>query len=143
MYDQMTHERRYQAWALWLLRLSLGIIFIGHGGQKVFGLWGGPGLEGFVQWIGTFGVPPVLGYLAAFAELAGGICMFLGVATEVGALLTIPVMIGAVFLVHWPNGYLQHDGFEFTLHLILLAAAVIIGGPGCGALWDPFKKFRK
>ena len=129
--------------ALLLLRLTLGSIFIAHGGQKVLGLFGGPGLDGFVTWAGTIGVSPLLAKLAAFAEFIGGCLMFLGIATELGALLTIPVMIGAVVLVHWPHGYfMQNGGFEYPFNLILLALAVIIGGPGCCALWDPFTSLR-
>ena len=131
------------AWAMLVLRLVLGSIFIAHGGQKVLGLFGGPGLEGFVAWASTIGLPVWLAYMAACAEFIGGILMFLGIAVELGALLTIPVMVGAVVLVHWHNGYFfQYGGFEYPLNLIFLALAVIIGGPGVGVLWDPFKECR-
>lgn len=144
MNDVNQHQTCYQAWSLCLLRLILGTIFIAHGSQKVFGLFGGPGLEQFVAWTTSLGVPPLLGYLAAFAEFGGGVFMFFGIATELGALLTIPVMIGAVFLVHWEHGYfIQHGGFEYPFNLILFALAIIIGGPGMGAIWDPFIKIRK
>lgn len=130
--------------ALLIVRLTLGSIFIAHGGQKVLGLFGGPGLEGFVAWIGTFGVPSWLAYLAAYAEFIGGCMIFFGLAVELGALLTIPVMIGAVALVHVHNGYfMQNGGFEYPLNLIFLALAVIMGGPGHWALWDPFKTCRQ
>ena len=138
------HKISYRGWALCLLRLVLGSIFIAHGGQKVLGLFGGPGLEGFVAWAATIGVSPLFAHLAAFAELVGGIMMFFGIAAELGALLTIPVMIGAVLLVHWPHGYfMQNGGFEYPFNLILLAFVVIIGGPGRYALWNPFKELRK
>ena len=128
---------------MFVLRLVLGSIFIAHGGQKVLGLFGGPGLEGFAAWAATIGLPVWLAYMAAFAEFIGGILMFIGFATELGALLTIPVMVGAVALVHWHNGYFfQNGGFEYPLNLTFLAFVVIIGGPGVGALWDPFKECR-
>ncbi len=133
----------HQALGLSILRLVLGSIFIAHGAQKVFGLFGGPGLTKFVAWAGTIGVAPWLAYLAAFAELIGGCLMFLGICCELGALLTIPVMIGAVVMVHWNSGYfMQNGGFEYPLNLIFLAIAVIIGGPGFGALWDPAQRYR-
>lgn len=143
--DGMSNGKCYKSWARCLLRLVLGFIFIMHGGQKVFGLFGGPGLEGFVQMMAPMGVPEWLGYMAAFAEFGGGVLMFLGIATELGALLTIPVMIGAIWFVHgFSHGYfIQDGGFEYPLVLILLAVAVILGGPGCGALWDPFKSCRR
>ena len=132
---------RRHAIALLILRLTLGSIFILHGAQKVLGLFGGPGLTGFVAWAAKLGIPAVLAYLAAFAEFFGGIMMFFGIATELGALMTIPVMIGAVVAVHGKAGYFaQNGGFEYPLNLIFLALAVIIGGPGMGALYSPRKK---
>lgn len=131
------------ALALAVVRMTLGSIFILHGAQKVFGVLGGPGLEGFVQWGATIGLSPALAYAAAFAELIGGIMLFFGIAAELGALLTIPVMIGAVALVHWPHGYfMQVGGFEYPFNLILLALAVIIGGPGKCTLYDPCSSWR-
>lgn len=138
------HKICLRGWALCLLRLTVGSIFIAHGGQKVLGLFGGPGLDGFVAWAGTIGVSPLFAYLAAFAELIGGLMMFFGIAAEVGALLTIPVMIGAVFLVHWQHGYfMQNGGFEYPFNLILLALVIIIGGSGRCSLYNPFKELRK
>lgn len=130
--------------ALGIVRVTLGSLFFAHGAQKVFGWFGGPGLQGFVQWTTSLQVPEILGYLGAFAEFFGGCLLLLGFAAEVGALMTIPVMIGAVTAVHWGHGYfVQNGGFEYPLNLIFLACAIIIGGPGAWALWDPVKKFRK
>jgi putative oxidoreductase len=131
-------------WALFIVRITLGTIFIAHGGQKVLGLFGGPGLEGFVKWIGGFGVPPMLAYLAAFAEFTGGLLLFCGIAAELGALLVIPVMLGAVILIHWKHGFFSQDGgFEYPLSLIFFSLAIIVGGPGKYALYDGFKKWRE
>lgn len=133
-----------QEYGLTIVRLVLGSIFILHGSQKVFGLFGGLGLEGFIQWVGTMGVAPFWGYAAAFAEFIGGCLLFTGIASEIGALLVIPVMVGAVFLVHWPYGYfVQNKGFEYPFNLILFLVAIIVGGPGKWALWDTFEDFRK
>ena len=119
-----------QAWALAIVRIMLGAIFIAHGAQKVFGVLGGPGLEGFVQWAGTLGVPTWLGYLAAFAEFVGGVLLFFGILPELGALCVIPVMLGAVFVVHWKNGFFgQNGGYEYPLSLAITAAALILGEP--------------
>lgn len=132
-----------QSFGLLIVRLVLGSIFILHGTQKVFGWFGGPGLQGFLDWIGGYGVASFWAYLAAFAEFIGGCLLFLGIASEIGALLVIPVMIGAVFLIHWPHGYfVQYNGFEYPFNLILFALAIIIGGPGKYYLWDPFSNFR-
>ncbi len=132
----MCNDSSRSQWALTIVRITLGIIFIAHGSQKVLGWFGGPGLEGFASWLAGYGLPNYLAYLAAFAEFIGGWLLFLGVASELGALMTIPVMIGAVTLIHWPHGFfIQNGGFEYPLSLILFALAVIIGGPGYFALW--------
>lgn len=132
----MCNDTDRAEWALTILRLTLGIIFIAHGGQKVLGLFGGPGLAGFVHWAAGLGISAPLAYLAAFAELIGGLLLFFGIAAELGALMTIPVMIGAIIYVHWPHGFfIQNGGFEYVLSLILGAVAIIVGGPGKFALW--------
>jgi putative oxidoreductase len=120
----------------------LGIIFIAHGGQKVLGLFGGPGLEGFAQWSATMGIPGWLAHLGAFAEFIGGILLFAGIASELGALMVIGVMLGAVWFVHWNHGFfIQNGGFEYPLSLIVFATAIVIGGPGKLYLWCPCKTF--
>ncbi len=128
-------------WGLTLVRIVLGIIFIIHGGQKVMGWFGGPGLEGFVTWAAGFGIPSYLAYLAAFAEFVGGWFLLLGLLPELGAFMTLCVMLGAVFLIHWPHGFFaQKGGFEYPLSLALFDLAIIIGGHGKLALWCPCMK---
>lgn len=140
----MINQFKQRGIALALVRITLGSIFFLHGAQKVFGWFGGSGLKGFVAWSSTIGIPSWLAYVAAFAELFGGILLFTGVAAEIGALLSIGVMVGAVVAVHWSHGYFaQAGGFEYPLNLILFSLAVILGGPGAAALWDPFKKCRE
>jgi len=124
-----------QGWSLVLIRVALGVIFILHGAQKVFGWFDGPGLAGFVKWIGAYGVSEPIAYLAAFAELIGGILLLSGRASRIGALMVMAVMLGAIFIVHWPHGFfLQNQGFEYPLILALCALAILIGGPGRCAL---------
>ncbi len=111
-------------WALTITRVMLGIVFIAHGSQKVLGAFGGPGLTGFVAWTSKLGIPFYLGYLAAFGEFVGGILLLLGVYTELGALMVMPVMLGAVLLVHWANGFfIQNNGFEYPLSLFVFLRA--------------------
>ena len=124
------YNTKRQAWALAIIRIMLGAIFIAHGAQKVLGIWGGPGLAGFVAWIGKYGVPPFLAYLAAFAEFIGGFLLLFGILPELGALCVIPVMLGAVFIVHWQQGFFgQHGGYEYPLSLAITTAALILGVP--------------
>lgn len=118
--------------ALFIVRVTLGFVFMAHGSQKVFGLFGGPGLAGFAQWTNSaLGTPLILGYAAAFFELIAGVLLFFGIASELGALMVIPVMLVAIFFYHWPHGFFaQNGGFEYSLVLLLLAVVILIGGPG-------------
>jgi putative oxidoreductase len=132
----LCHLQNRPNWGLFIVRITLGAIFIAHGSQKVLGLFGGPGLEGFAQWSATMGISTPLAYLGACAELLGGILLLTGIAAELGALLVIGVMLGAVWFVHWSHGFFVQDGgFEYPLSLIFFALAILVGGPGKHALW--------
>jgi putative oxidoreductase len=134
----------HKATALAIVRMTIGSVFILHGMQKVFGSFGGPGLEGFAQSLAGMGIASIWSYLAAFCELIGGIMLFFGIAAEIGAFLVIPVMAVGVYLIHWSKGYFaQNGGYEYALNLIFLAIAIIIGGAGRWTLWNPGKKYRK
>lgn len=134
---------KYQSYGLFIIRVAIGIAFLLHGSQKLFGFFGGPGLNGFIEYTNSLGVPVLFGYLAAIFEFLGGAMLLLGIATELGALIVIPVMIGAVLLVHGNNGYfIQNNGYEYALNLAIILIAIIISGPGKYALWDPFKELR-
>ena len=122
--------------ALAIVRITLGVVFIAHGAQKVLGLWGGPGLDGFAQFTASLGAPEALGYIAAFIELIGGLLLLIGAASEVAALALVPVMLGAILLVHLKNGFFsQNGGYEYALVLLLLLVAIIVGGPGKWYTW--------
>jgi putative oxidoreductase len=137
----MTTPCTRHEYALFIIRLVLGTTFILHGSQKVLGLFGGPGLAGYVQMMSSMNVHPILSYCAAFFELIGGVMVLLGIGAEIGALLLIPIMIGAVLLVHLPHGFfIQNNGCEYSLNLMILSIVVIVGGPGRWYLWNPFKK---
>jgi putative oxidoreductase len=128
-------------WAILAIRAVLSSVFLLHGSQKVFGLFGGTGLQGFVDWLAPLGVPAWLAYCAAFGEILAGLMVGLGIATEVGALILASNMVVAIFLVHWSHGYFsQNNGFEYPLNLLILCVALMLSGPGIWYLWDPFSK---
>ncbi|MEJ7618983.1 MAG: DoxX family protein [Pyrinomonadaceae bacterium] len=120
-------------WVTLPLRLALGAVFIGHGAQKVFGVWGGPGLEKWISGQAPLGLRPAALWLAvaAFSELIGGALVLLGLLTRVGALAIAGVMIVAMIGVHWSGGFfLQSRGIEYTVVLLAMAVALVIAGGG-------------
>lgn len=148
----MEKTRGYKDYALLILRLTIGLTFFLHGTQKLFGWFGGPGLRRFIAWTIMQHMSPILGYFAVGAECIGGFMMILGLCAELGALMCIPVMVGAIYGIHWVNGFFshwtagafnQHGGYEYPVNLICLCIAIIIGGPGAFALWDPIRKWRE
>lgn len=116
-----------------LLRLTAGVIFIAHGAQKLFGLFGGYGLEGTGQWMASIGLEP--GYLMALAagsaEFFGGIALLLGLLTRPAALALAVTMVVAIFTVHIQNGlFMDNNGYEFGLALFVIAIALVLNGGG-------------
>ena len=123
--------------SLLIVRLALGIIFVAHGAQKVFGWFGGPGLEATVTGFTGMGIPAALAYVAAFTEFLGGIAVIIGLLSRVAALGLTVTMGVAIAMVHGKNGFfLANQGFEYNLALIAMALAVFIAGPGRIALSD-------
>ncbi len=139
--------RTSPAWFTLPVRFALGLVFIAHGAQKVFGAWGGPGLSGFSVRPAPLGLRPAWLWMgaAAVVELLGGVLVLLGLLTRVGALLLAVVMLVAMFGVHWSGGFFMSNepraGIEFTLALTGMALALLISGGGRlsadEALMDP------
>ena len=132
------------SWALLIDRLLVGITFVLHGSQKVFGWFGGSGIEGFANFCASLGFPKFLGYAAAFFEFFGGLMIACGVIPEIAAALLIPVMVVALISVHAKNGFfIQNGGYEYALNLLVLLVVIIIAGAGEFAVWDYFKQIRE
>jgi len=118
---------------LLLIRLVIGVAFIGHGAQKLFGWFGGYGPKGTGGWMESIGIKPgvTMAVLAGLMELGGGLLFTLGLLTPVGAILIIATMLGAIVKVHSPNGFWStSNGIEFPLMLLVVAAGVALIGPG-------------
>ena len=116
-----------------LMRISAGVIFAAHGAQKLFGSFGGGGLEGTAQWMASIGLQP--GYLMALAagsaEFFGGIALLLGLLTRPAAFVLAMTMLVAVITVHLPNGlFLSNNGYEFGLALLAITGALVLNGGG-------------
>jgi putative oxidoreductase len=116
-----------------LARGVIGGLFIGHGTQKLFGWFGGPGLDGATQMMESLGLRPGRrnALAASVSETAGGTMLALGLLTPVAAASLIGTMITAIRTVHFKNGlWNSGGGYEFNLALIAATLAVVDGGPG-------------
>ena len=116
------------------LRVVLGLVFLGHGAQKAFGAFGGPGLAGASGFMASLGLRPARFWaaVAAFGELLGGALVLLGLFTPVGAALIVATMAVAIAKVHGPKGFfIQNGGYEYNL--VLLVAALTLAATGAGA----------
>jgi putative oxidoreductase len=117
---------------LLLFRLGVGATLAAHGAQKLFGWFGGGGLEGTQAGMRAMGfLPPrASAVLAGLGETAGGVALALGLATPVGGAAAASTM-AAAGAVHRPSGFFATEGgFEYTGVLALAGAAVSISGPG-------------
>ena len=120
-------DRSAVDFALLVVRIFVGIVFVAHGSQKMFGAFGGHGLAGTVQFMGP------IGYLVAVGEFFGGLGVLLGFLSRFSAAAQTVIMLGAIFTVHLRNGFIGtvgKPGFEFPFALIGLLACILIAGPG-------------
>lgn len=125
-------NRQNNDYAATVLRLALGTMFISHGLWKVLTL----GLPTTVGYFASQGFPGWTAYLVVAGELGGGALLILGVQTRAVALLTLPILIGALS-VHLPNGFVfsyPNGGWEYPAFLIVAAGVQALLGDGAYAL---------
>jgi putative oxidoreductase len=118
---------------LLILRLTLGLGLAVHGTQKLWGWFGGPGLNGTAEFLATLGFVPGRRYalMAGLCETAGGVLLVLGLLTPFAAASAISVMLVAVFTVHIKKGFFVHNGgYEYNLLIGIAALALAFAGPG-------------
>lgn len=115
------------------VRLAVGAVMIGHGAQKLFGWWGGHGLQGTASFFGEhLGLEPgiFMAILAGSAEFFGGILLILGLLTRPAAALIAFTMAVGIIKVHSDAFFLANNGMEFALTLLLASLTLVIGGAG-------------
>lgn len=125
------------------LRIPVGIIFMAHGAQKLFGWFGGYGLEGTGQWMASIGLGPgvMMAFLAGSAEFFGGLFILLGLLTRPAAVALAFTMVVAIFAVHFENGlFMSNNGYEFGLALLAASASLAFSGAGKAAIDDIIAK---
>ncbi len=122
---------------LLIARLALGIVILPHGLQKTLGLFGGGGFSGTMGFFTQQGLPSIIAFLIIIGESFGALGLIVGFLSRLAAFGISLIMLGAIFMVHLPNGLFmnwfgtkQGEGFEFHILAIGLGLVVLIGGGG-------------
>lgn len=130
------------SWAGLILRIGLGGVIFAHGAQKLLGWFGGYGFEGTMGFFTEkIGLPWLVAFLVIIGESLGSMGLLAGLFTRFTAASFIVIMIGAIVIGHWPQGFFmnwfgqqQGEGYEFHLLVIAMSAALVIAGGGKWAL---------
>ena len=130
-----------QAYGPAVLRLAVGAVFMAHGAQKLFGVWGGAGPGGTAEFFTQIGLTPSypLALLVGVVELIGGLMLVLGAFTVAASLVLLIDMAIAVWKVHLPHGFFlnwaltPNQGHGYEYNLVVIAALVTLMLTGAGA----------
>jgi len=126
-------DTRTAPYAAFILRVTLGIMFLAHAALKLFVFTP----AGTAQFFGSLGLPPALAYLTILVETVGGVALILGFHTRWVSLALIPVLLGAIAFVHGPAGFFFNNpngGWEYLAFWIAALAAQALLGDGALAL---------
>jgi putative oxidoreductase len=118
---------------LLILRLVVGLTFAGHGAQKAFGWWNGPGIEGWQKAVAgmRFQPAPLWTVVSVGTELVGGALIAIGLFTPLAATLLIGQSVVIILKAHLPKGFWnKNGGIEFPLALAAGVVAILGVGPG-------------
>ncbi|HZG85621.1 DoxX family protein [Paenibacillus sp.] len=122
---------------LLLIRVIIGLAFVGHGAQKLFGWFGGYGPKGTGGWFESIGMKPgvMMAVAAGLVEFVGGLFFAAGLFTPVVSILLALTMAVAIAKVHGRNGFwVTSNGYEFNLVLIAVFVGLALSGAGSYSL---------
>jgi putative oxidoreductase len=125
-------------WSGLILRVMLALVIFPHGAQKLLGWFGGNGFEGTMGFFTQqAGLPWLIAFLVIIGESIGALAIAAGFFTRFSAASLGVIMLGAIGMVHWPNGFFMNwfgqqagEGFEFHLLVIGMALALVANGGG-------------
>jgi putative oxidoreductase len=126
-------------WVVGIARILLGIIFFGHGAQKMLGWYGGPGLANSMRaFTEHLHLPSTLAFLVIAGELFSGIGLIVGLFSRIAALVIALTMVGAIATVHFRfglflNWFGNQKGHGIEYHLLAIALALVVVVKGAGA----------
>lgn len=124
-------------WGTLALRIPVGIIFAAHGAQKLFGWFGGYGLEGTGQWMASIGLAPgyLMALLAGATEFFGGLALIVGLLVRPASAALAFAMVAAIFSAHIDKGlFVANNGYEFALALLAVTVSLVFTGAGRASL---------
>jgi putative oxidoreductase len=119
------------------IRIGAGLTFAAHGSQKLFGWFGGYGLEGTAGWMESIGLAPgiLMAGLAGGAEFFAGLLLVVGLLVRPAALVLAVTMLVAIVTVHLENGFfMATNGYEYALVLLVISATLVIRGAGSASI---------
>lgn len=128
------------------LRIPVGIIFIAHGAQKLFGAFGGYGLEGTGKFMASLGMPAgyLMALLAGSAEFYGGIALLIGLLVRPASAVLAFTMLVAMFSVHVSHGlFMSNNGYEYALSLLAVSVSLLFSGAGSLSLDNVLAKGKQ
>lgn len=123
----------HAGYGITILRIVLGVVFMAHGSQKLFGMFGGYGLEGTGKFMASLGLTPgyFMALLAGLGEFVGGLFLTMGLLARVAGLTTLIVSIVAMLSVHISKGFfMSSGGIEYVLILAAASIAILVEGGG-------------
>ncbi|BFM50726.1 DoxX family protein [Marinomonas sp. THO17] len=129
--------RTSSGWASTILRIPVGLIMMAHGAQKLFGAFGGYGLEGTGQWMASIGLEPgyLMALLAGSAEFFGGLALVIGLLVRPAGIALAFTMLIAIFSVHFSHGlFMSNNGYEYALTLLVACLSLAFSGAGALSL---------
>jgi putative oxidoreductase len=128
----MNNSSSSQSWGPTILRVIVGIVFMVHGGQKLF-VFGFSGVTGFFTHSGI-PLPAVTAPVVTLVEFLAGAALILGVGTRWAALLLACDMLGAMVFVHLKNGFFMPTGYEYALTMLAANISLAVSGPGAASV---------
>jgi putative oxidoreductase len=115
------------------IRFGVGVVMFAHGAQKLFGWFGGYGLQGTGQFFAeNLGLKPgvLMAALAGGTEFIGGLLLIVGLLTRVAGISLAGTMAVAILTAHSSAFFMSNDGMEYALTLLLASLTLAIGGGG-------------
>ncbi len=130
------HFNESKEYGTLMVRVGLGSVFVVHGAQKLFGAFGGDGIDGTARMLRhlDFPIATAFAVLLGIAELGGGCLVIAGIVTRYAALTLAIVMTVAIAMVHWRHGFTGSNGWAFPFALGMMALSLVVSGGGVGSV---------